>query len=192
MQQFVGINTVIYYAPRIFASTGVGSASALNATILVGIVNFLFTLVAIWLIDKIGRKALLQYGAVGMGLSLFMIGLLFQLKAFNGPWILIFILIYIASFAASFGPVVWVMISEIYPNKVRGRAASIATLSNWAANFIVTLLFPILKDGLGEPITFWLFFVFCIVSILFVWKYVPETKGKKLEDIERSWFGIQE
>ncbi len=187
LQQFVGINTVIYYAPIIFKKTGFGAAGALGATVWVGAINFIFTLVAIWLIDKIGRKALLLYGAVGMGISLFMIGLLFEMKAFGGPWILIFILLYIACFAASFGPVVWVMISEIYPNKIRGRAASVATMSNWISNFVVTLLFPVMLDALGEPISFWIFFVWCIVSFVFVARLVPETKGKSLEEIEKSW-----
>jgi sugar porter (SP) family MFS transporter len=190
LQQFVGINTVIYYAPIIFKRTGFGSASALGATVWVGAINFLFTLVAIWLIDKIGRKALLIYGAIGMGISLFMIGLLFEMKAFSGPWILIFILVYIASFAASFGPVVWVLISEIYPNKIRGRAASTATMSNWVANFFVTLLFPVMLDALGAPISFWIFFAWCIISLIFVIIVVPETKGKSLEEIEESWMGV--
>lgn len=191
-QQFVGINTVIYYAPIIFKKTGFGAASALGATVWVGVINFLFTLVAIWLIDKIGRKSLLLYGAIGMGISLFMIGLLFQMQAFDGPWILIFILLYIASFAASFGPVVWVLISEIYPNKIRGRAASVATMSNWVSNFFVTLLFPLMLDGLGEPISFWIFCVWCIISFVFIYAIVPETKGKTLEEIENSWLGVTE
>lgn len=191
LQQFVGINTVIYYAPIIFKKTGFGAASALGATVWVGAINFIFTLVAIWLIDKIGRKSLLTYGAIGMGVSLLMIGLLFKLQAFGGPWILIFILTYIASFAASFGPVVWVLISEIYPNKVRGRAASIATMSNWVSNFVVTLLFPVMLEGLGEPVSFWIFTAWCVVSLIFVIVIVPETKGKSLEQIEETWMGLQ-
>ncbi len=187
LQQFVGINTVIYYAPIIFNRTGAGAASAVGATVWVGVINFLFTLVAIWLIDKIGRKRLLIYGAIGMTVSLFMIGLLFAAKAFAGPWILIFILIYIASFAASFGPVVWVLISEIYPNRIRGRAASTATVSNWVSNFIVSLLFPVMLEGLGEPVSFWVFCAWCIISLIFVAILCPETKGKSLEEIEKSW-----
>lgn len=187
LQQFVGINTVIYYAPQIFKSTGLGAGSALNATVIVGFVNFVFTLVAIWLIDKLGRKKLLIYGGIGMAIALFMIGLLFEQATVSGTWILIFVLIYIASFAASFGPVVWVMISEIYPNKIRGRAAAVATMANWLSNLVVTLFFPVMRKGLGAPITFWIFFIWCVISIFFVIKIVPETKGKSLEEIEAQW-----
>ena len=185
--QITGINAIMYYAPEIFKSIGFGTESALFQTVIIGSFNVVFTFVAIWLIDRLGRKTLLFYGVLGMAICLLCIGLVFQLGQSNGPWVLIFILGYIASFAASLGPIPWVMISEIFPTKTRGVAMSMAVLVLWAAVYLVTQFFPILLESIGGAFTFWIFMVNAIILLVFVWLKVPETKGKTLEEIERGW-----
>lgn len=188
LQQITGINVVIYYAPEIFKSTGLGTASALNSTVAVGLVNMLFTIVAIWVVDRVGRKPLLLAASTGMGLSLAALGATFYTADFEGPWVLFYVLAYVASFALAMGPVVWVVLAEIFPTRVRGRAMAIATVLLWAANFAVTLSFPILLEELSG----YVFFVYaglCIVALAFILRFLPETKGKTLEAIERSWLG---
>jgi SP family arabinose:H+ symporter-like MFS transporter len=187
LQQITGINAIMYYAPEIFKQTGAGTNAALSQTILVGVVNFAFTLVALWLIDKAGRRVLLLIGSVLMTLSLFMVGYGFQAENMPGYLILFFILLYVASFAISFGPVVWVMISEIFPNRIRGRATAIAAFSLWAADYAVSQFFPMLIEGIGTAKTFWLFAVISLGAVIFCAKAVPETRGKSLEEIERFW-----
>ena len=187
LQQITGINAILYYAPEIFRKTGLGTNAALMQTVFVGAVNVTFTFVAIGLIDKIGRKALLLIGAGGMTIFLFLIGGAFYLQKFDGPWVLLFILLYIASFAASLGPVVWVVISEIFPTKIRGRAMSIATVFLWTACYLVSQTFPMLLEKFGSAVTFWIYMTMSVVNFLFVLKIVPETKGKTLEQIEKSW-----
>ncbi|WP_067936072.1 sugar porter family MFS transporter [Alicyclobacillus kakegawensis] len=186
-QQFVGINAIMYYAPTIFQSAGMGQNAQFTQTVVVGIINFLFTLLAIWLIDKIGRKALLLIGAGCMTLFLLLIGGTFYFHVTHGPLILIFILGYVASFAISMGPVVWVMIPEIFPNHSRARAASLATVFLWAADWVVTQFFPTMLHSIGGAVSFWIFMFLCIVAFVFVLKFVPETKDKSLEEIERFW-----
>ncbi|MEQ9423502.1 MAG: sugar porter family MFS transporter [Cyclobacteriaceae bacterium] len=185
--QVTGINAIMYYAPEIFKSVGFGTESALLQTVIIGSFNVIFTFVAIWLIDKAGRKTLLLYGVTGMAICLFCIGLVFQMNWTDGPWVLIFILGYIASFAASLGPIPWVMISEIFPTKTRGVAMSMAVLILWIAVYLVTQFFPILLESIGGAYTFWLFMINAVILLIFVWRIVPETKGKTLEEIERSW-----
>lgn len=185
--QITGINAIMYYAPEIFKSVGFGTESALTQTVIIGSVNVLFTFVALWLIDKVGRKSLLLYGVTGMSVCLFGLGLIFYLNLGSGPWVLIFILGYIASFAASLGPIPWVIISEIFPTKTRGVAVSIAVLILWVSVYLVTQFFPILLESIGGAFTFWIFMVNAVILVLFVWKLVPETKGKTLEEIEKSW-----
>lgn len=185
--QITGINAIMYYAPEIFKSVGFGTESALTQTVIIGSVNVLFTFVALWLIDKVGRKSLLLYGVTGMSVCLFGLGLIFYLNLGSGPWVLIFILGYIASFAASLGPIPWVIISEIFPTKTRGVAVSIAVLILWVSVYLVTQFFPILLESIGGAFTFWIFMVNAVILVLFVWKVVPETKGKTLEEIEKSW-----
>ncbi len=187
LQQITGINTVLYYAPRIFAKAGYGTVDSLLMAVFVGIINLLFTIVALVFIDKIGRKALLLIGSAGMGISFFLAGTAFYLGLYQGPWILILILIYVGSFAMSLGPVVWVVMSEIFPTRIRGRAMSIATVCLWISCFLVSLTFPVLVDYFGDPFTFWLYASMCVVTFLFVFFVVPETKGKTLEEIERNW-----
>jgi len=192
LQQITGINVFLYYAPEIFKKVGTETNAALLETVAVGAVNLTFTVVAIVTVDRIGRKPLMVAGAGGMGICLFAMGFASYYQA-AGVWLLIFVLGYIASFALSLGPVVWVVLSEIFPTKVRGRAMGIATLCLWSANFLVSQSFPMLDenkwlvDKFHHGFTFWLYGAFCIVTIFFVLAFVPETKGKSLEEIEKFW-----
>jgi len=146
-----------------------------------------FTFVAIFTIDKWGRKPLLYTGVGGAVVSLIVIGALFSLGITSGPWILIFILTFIACFAFSFGPVCWVVVGEIFPNAVRGKAMALATLSLWVGNFLVGQLTPVMLEGLGSSWTFWLFALCCSPALWITWKLIPETKGRSLENIENYW-----
>ena len=184
--QLQGINAIMYYAPEIFKEVGTGTNSAFFQTVIVGVINVLFTFVAIWLVDRAGRKALLLFGGAGMGISLAITGMAFFFN-WGGYVLLIFILTYVACFAASFGPVPWVILSEIFPIKLRGLAMSVATLSVWVAVYFVTQLFPILVEEIGPAYTFWIFFAVSMMAFVFVWTQIPETKEKTLEEIEQSW-----
>ncbi|QAY67265.1 MFS transporter [Paenibacillus protaetiae] len=187
LQQVTGINAVLYYAPEIFQSMGTGTDSSLVQTIFIGVVNVLFTILAIWLIDKVGRKLLLLVGSGLMTICLAVIGLAFHTGHTTGPLVLVFILIYVAAFAVSLGPVVWVVLSEIFPNRIRGRATAIASMALWAADYAVSQSFPPLLDSAGPAPTFWIFGVMGVITFFFTLRVVPETKGKSLEEIETSW-----
>jgi SP family xylose:H+ symportor-like MFS transporter len=190
-QQFAGINVVMYYAPKIFQNTGTRLDVSLLQTVLVGVVNMLFTIIAIASVDRFGRKALLILGGLIMGSAMAAIGFTFYSKSM-GLLALVFILVYIAGFAMSWGPVMWVVISEIFPNPVRG-AMSIATAAVWLADLTVSWTFPMLDDNLWLTASFhhgfayWIYAVVCILAVIFVWLAVPETKGKTLEQIETFW-----
>ena len=186
LQQITGINVVLYYAPEIFKRAGALSDQAMNDTVIVGAINLLFTFVAIGVVDKAGRKLLLLVASVGMGVSLVLLGLVFSYGWFSEYWILIFVLTYVGSFAMAMGPVVWVVLSEIFPTRVRGRAMSVATLCLWISCYGVSQLFPILLDRL-EGAVFFLYAAMCVVTFVFVAIFIPETKGKTLEEIEHSW-----
>lgn len=183
--QVTGINSIMYYAPMIFAKTGIGMDSALMQTIAVGGVNLLFTFVAIKYVYKFGRKPLLIAGSAGMLISLCVLAGAFYLQQFGGFLILAFILIYIASFAASLGPVTWVFIAEIYPNRVRSEAMSVATTFLWTAVFIVSLTFPYMLNVLGGGTAFLVFGIMCLIYLIFLFIKVPETKGRSLEELEK-------
>ena len=187
LQQITGINVVLYYAPEIFKSTGLAAAKAINDTVIIGAVNLAFTIVAIWVVDRLGRKPLLMIASAGMGASLAALGGAFHRGDFDGPWVLLFMLAYVASFAVAMGPVVWVVLSEIFPTRIRGRAMSIATVCLWIACFAVSQTFPWMLKTLQGATTFWFYAAMCAVAFLFVSWFVPETKGKTLEEIERSW-----
>ncbi len=187
-QQITGINTIMYYAPVIFSKAGSGVDSSLLQTAAVGTVNLLFTLVAMRYIDRSGRRPLLLWGSAGMFLSLTFLAVAFFLQKFEGFWVLLFVLTYIASFAASLGPTVWVFLSEIYPNHLRSKAMSVAIIALWIACFVVSLTFPVLIGNLGGGYTFVLFALICLANLIFVFKYIPETKGKTLEEIEKEFF----
>lgn len=184
-QQVVGINVVLYYAPTIFKSLGFGSDAAMWQTVIMGFVNIIFTLVAIFNVDKFGRKPLLIIGSIGMAIGMFAIGLLAYLDII-GISTLIFIVIYTASFMMSWGPICWVLISEIFPNTIRGKAVAIAVAAQWIANFVVSSTFPSL-EAFSITFTYVLYGVMSVLSALFVWKMVPETKGKTLEDMSKLW-----
>jgi len=183
--QITGINSIMYYAPVIFQSIGTGASSAVFQTVLIGGCNLIFTILAIILIDKLGRKPLLIGGTVGMMISLILIALAFFLKKFEGYMILFFILAYIASFAASLGCVGMAIISEIFPNKLRSKAMSVAIVSVWLTNFILILVFPIILNRLGGAAVFLIFAFMCVLLLLFTVFRIPETKGKSLEELEK-------
>lgn len=189
LSQVSGINAIIYFGPSILDKAGFSLGNALGGQVTIGIINVLFTFVAIFTVDKWGRKPLLILGISGAVISLIVIGFLFYFNIIEGPWILIFILLFIACFAFSFGPVSWIIISEIFPNAVRGRAMSLATLSLWVANFFVGQLTPLMlkSESWGPAATFWTFAILCAPALWLTWKLIPETKGKSLEDIEKYW-----
>lgn len=187
-----GINTIIYYAPTIFKIAGFDSnLNAIYATTGIGIVNFLMTIIAIFFTDRLGRKPLLYFGLTGVMLSLLALGCAFQFEAVLGAnlkWVAVGSLVaYIVCFAFSLGPIGWILVSEVFPLKIRGFAMSICTVSNFAFNFFVVGSFPILINRLGGAITFWGFAAVSFLCILFVFFFVPETKGISLEQIESNW-----
>lgn len=188
VQICTGINTIIYYTPTIFNLAGFAdNITAIYATIGVGIVNFLMTFVAIAYIDKFGRKPLLYIGLIGMLISMFALSGSFAMGD-SGRWLAVgSVVLYIASFAMSLGPVCWIMVSEIMPLKIRGLAMSAATVSNFAFNFIVVLSFLPMLEILGKSTTFFIFGLITILSLFFVYFFVPETKGISLEKIEENW-----
>ncbi len=190
-QQVTGINTVIYYAPTIFQFAGITSASsAILATVAVGVVNVILTIVAILLLDRVGRRPLLLIGLAGMSLSLTLLGAVFFLPSLLsslGDLAVIGLMLYVGSFAIGLGPVFWLLISEIYPLRVRGLAMSIASEANWGSNLIIALTFLTLVQLLGRSGTFWLYALVGVGAWVFAFLLVPETKGKTLEEIEEHW-----
>lgn len=192
-QQATGINSVIYYAPEIFKLIGgTTTNSALFQTAMVGTINMLFTVIALFTVDKWGRKPLMLSGATSMGICLLCLGIVFYVDAV-GAWVLPIVLLAIASFAYSLGPVTWVVISEIFPNRIRGRAVSIAILCLWGANYVVSQTFPMMNENtwfiakFNHAFPFWVYALFCIMNAIFIFIFVPETKNKSLEEIEKIW-----
>ncbi len=197
-QQVTGINAIIYYANEIFAEAGFTTAEQqAKATLYaVGATNVLATFVAVAWVDRFGRRPLLFTGLVGMAVSLAAVGVSFaalentpdgEASTVGGIVTVLALVVFIASFAFSMGPVVWTLISEIYPNRVRGRAIAVATAVNWFSAFLVAQFFLSIVDAIGESTTFFLFSAFCVVTFVFVWRYVPETKGRSLEEIQERW-----
>lgn len=192
LQQVTGINVFLYYGPEIFKKLGSGANAALLQTIVVGAVNLSFTIIAIWTVDRIGRKPLMMIGAAGMFVSLVAMGLAAQFQVVS-IWVLLCILSFIGCFALSVGPVTWVILSEIYPTRIRGRALSVATFFLWSANFVVSQTFPMMDENptlvaqFNHGFPFYVYAAFCIILVLTVWKFFPETKGHSLEEIERFW-----
>jgi sugar porter (SP) family MFS transporter len=188
LQQVTGINTVIYYGPQIFSLAGITSdKSAIFATFLVAIVNVLATVIALVLVDRVGRKPLLYAGVGGMALSLFMLSFSFHNQALFGTSLgmvaTVCLMIYITCFAFSMGPIGWILVSEVFPLRVRGRGVAAASLGSGAANFMVSLTFLSLIKLAGTSLTFAIYGLFCIVTLLFVYFIIPETKGRELESI---------
>ena len=186
LQQVTGINTVLYYAPEIFKKAGLMTTAAMDFTVLVGVVNLVFTIVAIGVVDLLGRKPLLLIASAGMGISLFVLGTALNQRKLEGPWVVGSVLVYVAAFAIAMGPVVWVVMSEIFPTRIRGRAMSVATVCLWISCFLVSQFFLVMLQKLSG----YAFFVYggmCVVAFVFVLACVPETKGKSLEEIEQGW-----
>lgn len=184
-QQFVGINVALYYAPRIFESMGAGKDASMMQTVVMGLINVVFTVVAIMTVDKLGRKPLLIIGSLGMAFGMIAISTLSFLNII-GIGTLIFIIIYTASFMMSWGPICWVLISEIFPNKIRGRAVALAVAAQWTANYFISSTYPAMMEFSGG-MTYGFYGLMSILSAFFVWKMVPETKGKTLEELEWIW-----
>jgi sugar porter (SP) family MFS transporter len=188
-QQLIGVNTVIYYAPTILKFTGLSTSSAITQALSVGITNLVFTIVAIMLLDRVGRRALLIVGTTGCVLSLAMLGVFFASSGLqsSASWIaLVCLIVYIASFAVGLGPVFWLVISEIFPLSVRSPAMSISTVGNWSSNFLVSSFFLTLVGAISREGTFWLYGGLGVLALIFFVVRVPETKGRSLEQIEHE------
>ena len=192
LQQFIGINVVLYYAPEIFKTMGAATDTALLQQIIVGAVNLSFTILAILTVDKFGRRPLMIVGALVMALSMFILGTTFYTHSV-GLGSLICMLVYTAGFAMSWGPVCWVLLSEIFPNSIRSMVMSVAVASQWISNFLVSWTFPMLDKNEALTATFnhgfsyWIYGLMGVLAALFIWKMVPETTGKSLEDMENYW-----
>ncbi|MDD2381135.1 MAG: sugar porter family MFS transporter [Mariniphaga sp.] len=184
-QQWSGVNVIFFYAPDIFAKANLGVDSALFQTTLVGLTNVVFTIFAMQVIDKMGRKKLMLIGAAGMAVCYIIIGLLFSIGRTTDWLLLSFIIITPAFFAFGLGPTVWVVLSEIFPNKIRGAAMSIATFSLWVASYLLTLTFPILVEWLNAANTFWIYAIICVIGFWIILKFLPETKEISLEQLEK-------
>ena len=185
--QLTGVNIIIYYGPTILENAGFKIDGALQFQVAIGLINLIFTILALWKIDSWGRRPLLVYGMFSVFISLVIIALEFSFGSGQGILILIMLCIYMASLALSINAVIWVLIGEIFPNKIRGSAMSIVTFTNWGANFLIAFTFPWFIDKIGIGGGFFTFAWMCLVATIFFNKYVPETKGKSLEEIESYW-----
>ncbi|WP_193163790.1 D-xylose transporter XylE [Microbulbifer hainanensis] len=191
-QQFVGINVVLYYAPEIFKSMGAGTDAAMLQTVVVGTINVIFTLVAIKTVDRFGRKPLMISGALGMAVAMLALGTSFALQA-TGTVALIFMLLYVACFAYSWGPVCWVLLAEIFPNSIRSKALAVAVAAQWLANYLVSWTFPVmdgnsaLVERFHHGFAYWIYGLMALLAAGLVWKLLPETKGRTLEEMEALW-----
>lgn len=191
-QQFVGINAVLYYAPMMFENMGASTDAAFLQAVIVGVANTVFTLVAFLTVDRIGRKPLLITGAVLMAAAMAALGTLFYLQTV-AVWAVVAVVVYIAGFALSWGPVVWVLLAEMFPNSIRGKALSLAVAVQWISNFLVTQTFRVMDGDPGlvglfhHGFTYWLYAAMSLVAAIFVLRFVPETKGRSLEAIEALW-----
>lgn len=185
--QFSGINAIIYYGPSILSSSGISLTNSLLSQIIFGGANMLFTLIAIWKVDSLGRRPLYLAGTIGATISLLATGICFYAGATTGWALLICVLAFLASFAFSIGPLKFVVAAEIFPGNIRGRAMAISIMVMWVADTIVGWLTPILLKRIGTGYTFWLFALFCLIAFITVLKLLPETKGKSLEQIENDW-----
>lgn len=191
-QQFVGINAVLYYAPLMFQNMGASTDSALLQTIIVGVANIVFTLIALVTVDRWGRKPLLILGAVMMAVSMLTLGFLFNSHNV-GTAALVAVVAYIAGFALSWGPVVWVLLAEIFPNSIKGKAMALAVAMQWIANLFVSWSFKIMDGNsalnamFNHGLAYWIYGAMSILAALFVWRFVPETKGQSLEAIQHLW-----
>jgi sugar porter (SP) family MFS transporter len=192
-QQVTGINTVIYYAPTLLQSAGFGTNGALLANVVNGGVNVIMTIIAIRLLDRVGRRPMLLAGTTGMAVGMFLTAFSFsageQLHGVRAVTAILGLLIYTGSFAVGLGPVFWLLIAEIYPLTIRGAAMSVATIANWSANFVVTISFLTIKNAIGGMGVFLLFGSLTVVALLYFWRKVPETKGRSLQELEQELTG---
>jgi sugar porter (SP) family MFS transporter len=184
--QVSGINAIIYYAPRIFEMAGLGEHSSLLSTVGIGVINFIFTLIAINFIDRVGRRILMLIGSVGLIASLFAVAFTFYFHIEGGLSIPIFIMLFIAFFAFSQGAVIWVFISEIFPNQVRAKGQTLGSSTHWIMAALIAFYFPYLTETLGGAVTFFFFGTMMVLQLIFVWRVMPETKGRSLEQIESN------
>jgi len=185
--QFMGVNAVLYYGPKIFMDAGLSGEGSLLSTVLVGVVNMLTTVIALLIIDKVGRKKLVWWGVGGMIVCLLMIGMYFALGTLPTWFLLVFFLLYVFCTAISISAVVFVLLSEMYPNRVRGLAMSVAGLALWVGTYLIGQLTPWMLETLTPAGTFFLFAFMCLPYLFIMWKWVPETTGKSLEEIEAYW-----
>jgi MFS family permease len=184
--QVSGINAIIYYAPRIFQMAGFGANSALLSTAGLGLVNFISTLIAVNLIDRYGRRTLMLIGSVGVIVTLGLVSNAFYKQDFDGHSVPIYLFLYIAFFAVSQGAVIWVFISEIFPNTVRAKGQALGSFTHWFMATVIAFSFPYLTEKLGGGNSFGLFAIMMVLQLLFVWKLMPETKGRSLEESDEQ------
>ncbi len=186
-QAITGINIVMYYAPRIFLNAGISTGSAYGHSIIIGLIMILFTIVAMLIVDKVGRRPIMIAASAGMGVSLFLMGLAFPKAEHSGMLLLIYTLSYVSWFSIGMGGIYWVVVSEIFPNRVRGRAMALSVVFLWAGNFLVAQFFPYMLSALQGSV-FNVFAFFCLVCLVFIVVFLPETKGRTLEQIERDYY----
>lgn len=184
-QQWSGTNVIFNYAQEIFQAAGYGISDVLMNIVVTGIANLVFTFVAIYTVDRLGRKTLMLIGSIGLAGIYTLLGLSYFFE-FKGVLMIVFVVLAIGFYAMSLGPVTWVLLSEIFPNKVRGVAMAVCTAALWIASFLLTYTFPFLNSGLGTGGTFLLYAIICFCGFLFVWRRIPETKGKSLEELEKE------
>jgi MFS family permease len=191
-QQVVGVNTVIYYAPTILSATGLTNAASLAGTLVVGVTNVVFTLVAVLLLDRVGRRPLLILGTAIALLALALLGIYFASSTLQNDagWLaLVGLILFIAGFAIGLGPVFWLMISEIFPVGIRSKAMAVATIANWGANFVVAQTFLTLSSAITRSGVFFLYAALAVLALAFFATRVPETKGRSLEDVQAELVG---
>lgn len=186
-QAITGINVIMYYAPRIFLTAGIATGDAYGHSIIIGLVMLVFTLISLFLVDRTGRRLLLLVASFGMGVSLILLGIAFPNAEERGTLLLLCTLSYVSFFSVGMGGVYWIVVSEIFPNRVRGRAMTISVIFLWGGNFLVAQFFPVMLSVLKEQV-FFVFAVSCAICFLFIYLTVPETKGQSLEDIENKLF----
>jgi sugar porter (SP) family MFS transporter len=185
LQQWSGINVIFNYAEEVYRNAGYGISGIMFNIVITGAINLVFTLVALGFVDRIGRRPLMLFGCAGIGLSHLLIGIAYRTHLGGLP-VLVFTLAAIGCYAMSLAPVTWVLISEIFPNRIRGAAVSIAVSALWIASFILTFTFPLILQAIGSAATFWLYAAICFIGFVFIWRRVPETKGRTLEQIEQQ------
>lgn len=186
-QAVTGINVVMYYAPTIFTTAQVGRGDALNHSVIIGLVMLVFTVISMLLVDRLGRRSIMLTAAAGMGAALTLLGVSFTNQDGSGTAMLAWILVYVAFFSVGMGGIYWVVVSEIFPTRIRGVAASFSVMCLWGGNYLVSQFFPVMLTALGGDV-FYVYAFMCLLCYAFIWRFLPETKGKTLEQIEAKYF----